>query len=185
MTGALLKKKDLRYANMFRAFLAKAILRRVNMEGARLRKILRLPVIWAAVLGVIANVFNWSFPTGLTRGIDILGQAAIPVVLLVLGMQMQQSGWRAPGRVNYLASSTKLILAPLLSYGIARLIGATGLDMTVLVLLAAMPPAVNNFMLALEFKANAEEVARTVVLATLASLVTVSVVVTVLQRFVL
>lgn len=36
--GAFLKKKDLRYANMFRAFLAKAILRRANLEGARLRK---------------------------------------------------------------------------------------------------------------------------------------------------
>ena len=39
VTGAFLKKKDLRYADMFRAFLAKAILRRVNMEGARLRKV--------------------------------------------------------------------------------------------------------------------------------------------------
>jgi uncharacterized protein YjbI with pentapeptide repeats len=36
--GALLKKKDLRYANMFRAFVAKAILRRANLEGANLRK---------------------------------------------------------------------------------------------------------------------------------------------------
>ncbi|MGD8948386.1 MAG: pentapeptide repeat-containing protein, partial [Desulfobacterales bacterium] len=39
VTGAFLKKKDLRYADMFRAFLAKAILRRSNMEGARLRKV--------------------------------------------------------------------------------------------------------------------------------------------------
>ena len=36
--GALLKKADLRYADMFRAFLANAILRNANMEGARLRK---------------------------------------------------------------------------------------------------------------------------------------------------
>ena len=36
--GAFLKKKDLRYADMFRAFLPKAILRRANLEGARLTK---------------------------------------------------------------------------------------------------------------------------------------------------
>ena len=36
--GAFLKKKDLRYADMFRAFLVKAILRNANLESARLRK---------------------------------------------------------------------------------------------------------------------------------------------------
>ena len=36
--GAFLKKKDLRQADMFRAFLPKAILRRANLEGARLTK---------------------------------------------------------------------------------------------------------------------------------------------------
>ena len=36
--GAILKQFDLRYADMFRAFLAKAILRNANLEGARLRK---------------------------------------------------------------------------------------------------------------------------------------------------
>jgi len=37
--GAFLKKKDLRYADMFRAFLVKAILRNTDLEGARLRKV--------------------------------------------------------------------------------------------------------------------------------------------------
>jgi hypothetical protein len=37
--GAFLKKKDLRYADMFRAFLVKAILRNADLEGARLRKV--------------------------------------------------------------------------------------------------------------------------------------------------
>ncbi len=37
--GAFLKKKDLRSADMFRAFLVKAILRNADLEGARLRKV--------------------------------------------------------------------------------------------------------------------------------------------------
>jgi len=36
--GAYLKNKDLRYADMFRAFLPKSILRNANLKGARLRK---------------------------------------------------------------------------------------------------------------------------------------------------
>ncbi len=37
--GAFLKRKDLRYADMFRAFLVKAILRNADLKGARLRKV--------------------------------------------------------------------------------------------------------------------------------------------------
>ncbi len=37
--GAFLKKKNLRYADMFRAFLARSILRNADLEGARLRKV--------------------------------------------------------------------------------------------------------------------------------------------------
>ncbi len=37
--GAFLKKRDLRYADMFRAFLVKAILRNADLESARLRKV--------------------------------------------------------------------------------------------------------------------------------------------------
>lgn len=147
--------------------------------------VLKLPVLWAALLGIVLNVLGWSLPIGLERGIDIIADASIPLVLLTLGMQIERSGVPLPTVVNWLGSGVKLILGPLVGYLTGFLVGAQGLDLAVLVLLGAMPPAVNNFMLALEFGSNAEEVARTVVLATLGALVSISVVVSLLGMVVL
>ncbi len=151
-----------------------------NGAGVRLTSVLRLPVLWAALVGVLFNLLGLSFPQGLARGIGILSDAAIPLVLLVLGMQIHRSGVSVPTRVNWAGAGFKLVVGPVLGYLAARIVGATGLDLAVLTLLGAMPPAVNTFMLALEFGGNAEEVARTVVLATLLALFSLSVVVTLL-----
>jgi malate permease and related proteins len=138
--------------------------------------VLRLPVLWAALLGVAVNVSGVGVPLGLARGIGLLGDAAIPVVLLMLGLQIQRSGWRVPNGINVLGASLKLAIGPVVGYAAGTALGARGLDLAVLTLLAAMPPAVNTFMLAFEFGADAEEVARTVILSTLASVLTLSVV---------
>jgi predicted permease len=52
----------------------------------------------------------------------------------------------------------------------------------VLTLLAAMPPAINTFMLALEFGADGDEVAATVIVSTLLSVLTITVVLVLLAR---
>lgn len=147
----------------------------------RVGGVLRLPVLWATALGIAFNLLDLPVPTGPARGIELLGDAAIPLVLLTLGLQVQRRGWRAPSGVNLLGSALKLALGPVVGFATAWLLGAEGLDLAVLTLLAAMPPAVNTFMLALEFGGDAEEVAGTVIVATALSLGTVAAVVAALQ----
>lgn len=139
--------------------------------------VLRLPVIWAALAGIGLNLLGVTLPAGVMRGLGLLGDAAIPLVLLVLGVQMQRTGVMRPTPVNWAGTGFKLVVGPLVGHAVAWTLGARGLDLAVLTLLAAMPPAVNTFMLALEFGGDAEEVARTVTLATFSALFTVSVVV--------
>lgn len=138
---------------------------------------LRLPVIWAALAGIGLNLLDVTLPAGVMRGLGLLGDAAIPFVLLALGVQMQRAGVMRPTAINWAGASFKLVVGPLVGYTVAWTVGARGLDLAVLTLLAAMPPAVNTFMLALEFGGDAEEIARTVTLATFSALFTVSVVV--------
>lgn len=138
---------------------------------------LRLPVIWAALAGIGLNALDATLPAGVMRGLGLLGDAAIPFVLLALGMQMQLAGMAKPTYVNWVGAGFKLVIGPLVGYTVAWTVGARGLDLAVLTLLAAMPPAINTFMLALEFGGDVEEVARTVTLATFSALFTVSVVV--------
>lgn len=144
------------------------------------KKILSLPALWAALIALIINGFNIPLVTGISRGIEILSQGAIPLVLLLLGMQIAQRGIKMPSKLNYLGAFTKLVLSPIVAFIFAKIFGLSGLNLSVLVLLASMPPAVLNFMLALEFDASPEEVAGTIVLSTLSALITISIVVSLL-----
>ena len=139
--------------------------------------VVRLPVIWAAILGLLFNLSGWTLPLAAGRGLELLGNAAIPLVLLTLGLQIQKSGLLTPRPVNWFGAAFKLALGPVIGYMAALIVGAEGLDLAVLTLLAAMPPAVNNFILAYELGGNVEEVARTVILATIGALGSLSVVV--------
>jgi predicted permease len=64
----------------------------------------------------------------------------------------------------------KLVVSPLLAYGVGLLLGLGGVDLSVLVLMAAMPTAVTIFVVAVEVKGDYEGIARTVVATTLGSL---------------
>jgi malate permease and related proteins len=146
--------------------------------------ILRLPVLWAALLGVAFNLSGVALPVGLGRGLELLGAAAIPVVLLSLGVQIERTGVRAPSLVNVVGTALKLVIGPLVGFATGSLVGARGLDLAVLTLLGAMPPAINVFLIALEFGADAEEVARTVILSTFMAVATLTIVLSVLAAYV-
>lgn len=157
-------------------------------QGASRRRflasVLRLPVLWAALAGAAVNALDWGVPLSLARGVELLGSAAIPVVLVSLGLQVQRTGLRMPSAANVLGTGLKLALGPLVGFATAYLVGARGLDLAVLTLLAAMPPAVNTFMLALEFGADGEEVARTVILSTVTAIASLTIVLSLLQALV-
>lgn len=153
-------------------------------EGNGASSVLRLPVLWAAIAALVANVIDLEVPTGLGRGVELLGGAAIPIVLLSLGIQVQRAGVRLPSRLNVLGAALRLLVGPCVAYLAGRLVGASGMDLAILTLLGGMPPAVMMFVLAIEYGVEADEVAGTVILATFAALITLPLVVYLLQRFV-
>lgn len=136
------------------------------------KTVLGFPVLWAALLGLLANGLDLSTPLALTRAVDLLAEVAIPMVLMILGIQMARAGRpKVHGRI-LTAVSLKLLLSPLLGAAIGLLLGLSGLDLAVFVVLAAMPTAVNTVLLAVEFGGDTVQVGATVVLATACSLLT-------------
>ncbi|TBH21776.1 AEC family transporter [Thermus thermamylovorans] len=132
---------------------------------------LRLPLFYALFLGLLLRGLGISLPFGLDEGVRLMGQAAIPVLLLTLGMQMAQTPFR-PGAFEGAASALRLLLAPLLAYGVGALLGLPRLEHQVLVLQSATPIAVNAFLLTREFGGGGARVARSVVLSTFLAFLT-------------
>ena len=151
----------------------------IVLKGAGVRAgvtfTLQLPVFWAAIAGIGLQATRGAFPVPIERGMTILGQGAIPLALLTLGVQLARTQF-VFGRYELLGSALRLLVSPLLAYGLGTGLGLQGLDRQVVVLQAAMPVAVNSLIWVTELGGDRIRVARTIVLSTFLSVFTLPVV---------
>ncbi|NJN02796.1 MAG: AEC family transporter [Leptolyngbyaceae cyanobacterium SL_1_1] len=132
---------------------------------------LRLPVFWAATAGMALQAGGEALPQAVERGVTLLSGGAIPIALLTLGIQLSRTQF-VFGRYELFGAGLRLVVSPLLAYAIGRMLGLAGLDLQVLVLQAAMPVAVNSLIWVTELGGDTVRVARTIVLSTLLSFLT-------------
>jgi hypothetical protein len=135
-----------------------------------IRLTLKLPMFWAMIAGITFHLLQVDFPYRLDAGIEQLGKASIPIALLMLGMQLASTRFSL-GKYELFATGLRLGVAPAIALGVGIMLQLTGLDLKVLVLQTAMPAAVNNVLMAGEFGGEAGRVARTVVVSTLFSFI--------------
>lgn len=133
---------------------------------------LRLPLFYALFLGLLLKALGMALPFRLDEGVRLMGQAAIPVLLLTLGMQMAQTRFQV-GAFEGVASGLRLLFAPLIAYGVGLFLGLPALEHQVLVLQSATPVAVNAFLMTKEFGGDALRVARSVVFSTFLAFLTI------------
>lgn len=151
----------------------------IVLKGAGVRAgvtfTLQLPVFWAAMAGIGLQAAGEAFPLPIERGITLLGQGAIPLALLTLGIQLARTKL-VFGRYELLGAGIRLLISPLMAYSLATGLGLQGLDRQVVVLQAAMPVAVNSLIWVTELGGDRTRVARTILLSTFLSLFTLPVV---------
>lgn len=147
---------------------------------AGVRRVVLLPVIWALVAGLCVRAAGWTTPRPLMSAIDILAAAAVPLVLLCLGLQLGQSQAVRVTRPVVLSVLLRALVVPISAYGVGVAMGLTDLGLRSLVLAAAMPTAVNAYMLAREFSEDPQTAASAVAASTFVSLPLIAVVVTLL-----
>lgn len=140
------------------------------IEGLKLT--LRLPLLWAILFGVGLRSLTIQIPWQLDKGIQQLGAAAIPIALILLGIQLSQTRFQ-PGIKEIVLAIARLIIAPTIAYSIGRLLQLETLSLQVLVLQSAMPTAVNSFVIVSEFGGDKDLVARAIVTSTLMSFITI------------
>lgn len=158
----------------------------IGREGAHLldsvRGMFRLPAIWVTGLGVVLRALHLHPPEGIMRGLDLLSQATLPMVLLALGLHLGAGGWPRLTARLWLASAARLLGGPLIGLGIGRIMGLDAQNLAILILSASMPTAVNALLIAREYDADVDTVAGVITLSTVLSVVTVAGVVTLLPR---
>lgn len=119
--------------------------------GRALLGILKMPAIYGVLSAGLVIATGITVPAPFMRSIELLGNAAIPIMILVLGMQLERATLPERPRVVAAAVTLSLVAAPLVAMGLTWLLGITGAARQAGVVLASMPTAVITTILALEF----------------------------------
>lgn len=136
--------------------------------------LLRLPATYTLICGLIFVQLGWQLPLPLDRTVSLLGDAASPAMLVLLGMQLTRVHWNGMTRALTLAVGVRLFISPLLALGFSHLLGLSGAVYQASVLQSAMPTAVMTTMLATEFDTEPVFVTTVVLVTTLLSPLTLT-----------
>lgn len=131
-------------------------------------KVLREPLVWGTLLGALFLWQDWQTPLFLTNTLKLIGQMAIPMMLITLGVAVARL---SPGGVMQAAilSLVKLVICVAIAWGAALAFDLDRIAFGVLVLQVATPVAVTSYLLAEKYGADSQAVAGLVVVSTLMS----------------
>ncbi|MCB1502291.1 MAG: AEC family transporter [Bauldia sp.] len=144
-----------------------------------LRRVLLHPFVLAAFVGLIVSAFGIVLPAPIDGVTSVLAAAAPPVALFAVGASLAQKQFGSVTVEMPALLTVKLAVHPLIVYLLLTWIG--GFDRIWLfaaVLMAALPPAANVLALAQKYDAYKEQSVTAILLGSAASVLTVSVLVT-------
>jgi len=139
-----------------------------------LRPFFRSPLTWAVVVTVGVVASGVAVPMWIARTTTLLGDIAIPLMLLTLGVSLSKMHPESLGR-SMILSFVRLGLGVSAGLLLTTLLGVDGLTRKVLVLQASMPVGVLNYLFAHRYGRSPEQVASLVLVSTLLSVVSIPV----------
>jgi malonate transporter and related proteins len=143
--------------------------------GVVARQIVSNPLIMSACLGAMVAALHVTLPTAIDNMVRFLQNAAAPTALFVLGVTValrpfDRVPWEVPGVI-----AVKLLIHPLTAFGLMLLFGPFAQPWAATaVLMAALPPALNVFVIARQNDTWIEPASVAVLLGTFASVVTLT-----------
>lgn len=148
--------------------------------GKTTRSVLTNPIVAGILSGAAFGFTGWRLPGVIDEPLRLIGQAAAPLALVVVGMGLAQVGVRAGWREGTAISLLKLVVQPLVVWLLARALGLSIVETQAVVLLAALAVGVNVYLMAQQFGTMEAAVATSMVLTTALAALTVPVVLTLL-----
>jgi len=140
-----------------------------------LGKVVSVPWFYALIIALALRWTGTILPDSIIKPVDMLAQATIPLMLLLLGVQLAQVKIKSVLPKATVVAGLKLLLPPLLSWGLTAVLGIHGLLRAVLIIEGSTPTAVNALLLSLQYHRRPDLTSSVLLLTTLGNLVTMTV----------
>ena len=142
---------------------------RITSAHARTLDLLRSPMMLAALLGFVSALAAVRPPQVLLTGMELMGSASLPMMLFALGVRLCSFELHDL-RSGLLGALGRPIIGLAVAWPLVIWLGLEGTARAQLLLFAALPPAVLQFMLAERFGQEPDKVAAMVMLGNVAAL---------------
>ena len=136
-----------------------------------LRKVVTHPCVIACVIGIILMLTGVKLPEPVLRPVQTIGRCNTALSMFVIGMILADIDFRTIlDKTVIFYTLNRLVIIPLIVYGVCLLLPISPMVRGVSVLLAAMPAGATTSMLALKYKRDPEFATKLVVFSTLCSI---------------
>lgn len=136
--------------------------------------IVRMPGFIAITIGLLLEIADIAVPQAIGNATGLLGQAAVPVLLTLLGITLASIQIKNVLAFIGTAALLKLVAFPALGFLLLSLLyPMDSLEAKVLLIAVATPAAATTTLLAIKFDMNPDMVASAMFVSTLASIITI------------
>ena len=136
------------------------------------RALLKSPIVWSGLLAIILVAVDFQFPLTLSNTLNLLGGMAIPLMLLTLGVSLVGLKLKDVATAVSLGCA-RIVVSVAAGVLTVALLDLEGVLRGVILLQAATPAAVFNYLLAQQYRRSPEAVAGLVMASTLISFATI------------
>jgi len=138
-----------------------------------LKQVFKNPLIIATLLGISFIVLKVNIPKPVYKTLSDISKIATPLAFIVLGAELQIGNMLK--NIKYLISVNilRLIVNPLITIGVGKLIGFQGIELVALLSMSACPTAVASYTMAKEMKADGDLAGEIVATTSILSIFTI------------
>jgi hypothetical protein len=136
--------------------------------------LLKVPVVYAVVAAMVFNYFHWKLPLPVDRSVTLLGSATIPILILLMGIQMEKMKWDRRIFALGITNAIRLLASPAITYALILLFGLRGTATQAVMAQSGTPTMVMTTLLAVEYDVEPSFVTAAVFTSTLLSPLTMT-----------
>lgn len=141
--------------------------------AARLvKQILFNPMVLSTLIGLVWAITGFPIPAPVAAYLNIIAAALTPCALFAIGLGLSVEGLRSNLKASFALAAVKLVVMPLIVYGLCAVLRLNPLYTVAAVVCAAVPTAKTVYVLAHEHKVEEKLIAATVSITTMLSVAT-------------
>lgn len=151
-----------------------------DKERTSIIKILINPGIISVIIGMTIFLFSIQLPEVIVQTLDMVGSMTAPLSMLIVGALLSSTDYKSifRGFEVYYGAILRLIIIPLITIAVLKLIGMDSELLKVCVVFVAMPAAANTAIFAEKYGGNSILASRCVALSTILSIITIPLIMT-------